>query len=139
MDFVTIDILKLEQQYNSSEEIINLSMNLITNRSFKNHPISWETIQLHLIHPSESVMKAMFCHQNLNVLPKYCPKKLNKAPCTIYCTEKMTIFPKATTVDRSNIQPVQPIHTRFAFYNVDSIRGFTSVLTFVCEKTRIIW
>ena len=27
----------------------------------------------------------------------------------------------------------------FLFYNVTSIRGFTSMLTFVCAKTRMLW
>ena len=40
LDFITIDILKLEQQHNSSEEIINLSVNPIINSSFKKHPMS---------------------------------------------------------------------------------------------------
>ena len=27
----------------------------------------------------------------------------------------------------------------FAFYNVNSIRGFTSMLTVFCENTRMLW
>ena len=38
LDLITIDILKLEQQNISSEDIINLSMNKITNSSFNKHP-----------------------------------------------------------------------------------------------------
>ena len=40
LDFITIDILKLEHQHNSSKDIINLSMNPIINISFNKHPIS---------------------------------------------------------------------------------------------------
>ena len=48
--------------------------------------MSWEIIHLHLLHPSESVMKAMCLHQTLTGLPKKCPNKMNQAPLTIYYT-----------------------------------------------------
>ena len=51
----------------------------------------------------------------------------------------MTIFPKATTVDTSNLQTVELIHVYFLFYNITSIRGFTSMLTFFCSNTRMLW
>ena len=44
-----------------------------------------------------------------------------------------------TTVDTTNLQPGELIHMEYSFYNYTSIRGFTSVLTAVCEKTRMIW
>ena len=47
--------------------------------------------------------------------------------------------PKGTTVDTTNLQPVELIYMNFAFYNVTSIRGFTSMLTIVCAKTIIPW
>ena len=52
---------------------------------------------------------------------------------------KVTTLPKGTTVDTSNLQPRELIHMDFYFYNVISILGITSILTVVCEKTRIIW
>ena len=51
----------------------------------------------------------------------------------------MTTLPKGTTVDTTNIQPVEPIHMEFAFYNVTPIKGFTYMMTSAFEKTRIIW
>ena len=51
----------------------------------------------------------------------------------------MTTFPKGTTVDTGNLQPGELIHMEFDFYNVTSIRGFTSMLTVVCANTRILW
>ena len=50
----------------------------------------------------------------------------------------MTTINKGTTVNTSNLQPGQLIHIYLAFYNVTSIRGFTSMLTFFCAKTIMI-
>ena len=47
--------------------------------------------------------------------------------------------PKGTTIDTTNIQPGELIHTYFDLYNVTSIQGFTYMLTVVCEKNRMIW
>ena len=43
----------------------------------------------------------------------------------------MTTLPKGTTVDTTNLQPVELIQMNFALYNVTSIHGFTSMLTVV--------
>ena len=50
----------------------------------------------------------------------------------------MKTFPRLTIVDKTNLQPGELIHMYFYFYNVTSIRGFTSMITAVCEKTIII-
>ena len=89
-DFITVDILKLAQKHNASEDIINLYMNPIINSYFNKHPMSWELIHFHLLHPSDSVMKAMCHHQTLYGILKHCPKKIHKAPCIIYYTSKIT-------------------------------------------------
>ena len=67
-------------------------------------------------------MKAIFCHQKQDGLPKHCPKKINKALCTIFYTEKMTTIPNITTVDTRNFQLLELIQMEFDFYNVTSIR-----------------
>ena len=51
----------------------------------------------------------------------------------------MTTSPKGKTVDTTNLQPGELIHINCAFYKVTSVRGFTSIITVVCEKTIIIW
>ena len=101
--------------------------------------MSWEIIHRRLIHPSDSVIKSMFHHQTLTYIPKHFPKKLNQSQCTICYTAKMTAIPKRTKVYKTNLQPVEIIHMYFVFYNVTSIRGFTSLLTVLCENTRILW
>ena len=51
----------------------------------------------------------------------------------------MTTLPKGATFDTSNLQPGEIIHTDFTFYNVTSIRGFTSILSVICENTIMLW
>ena len=81
----------------------------------------------------------MCCHQTLNALPKHWPKKINQVPYKICYTENITNFPEGTTVDTTHLQPGEILHTKFFFYNVTSTRGFNSILTVVCAKTRILW
>ena len=78
MDFITIDVIKVEQQHSSEHYIITLAMTPIVKISLNKHPMSWEHINRRLIHPSDSVIKSMYHHQNLTVLQKQCPKKLNQ-------------------------------------------------------------
>ena len=139
MDFVTIDILNIEQQSLSVQDFITLSMTPIINISFNKYTISWELIYRHIFHPHDSVMKAMLCYQTLTGLPKHYPKKLNQAPCTICYTGNMTNFSKGTTVDTTNLWPGEIIHIYFSFWNVTSIRGFTSMITVVCSNNRMIF
>ena len=83
LDFITIDVPKIEQQYISSQDIINLPMNPIINSFFNKQSMSWELFHCRLLEPLEIFMKEMCRNQNLNGLPKHCTKKLNKSPCTI--------------------------------------------------------
>ena len=77
-------------------------------------------------------------------LPKYyrhiktLPKKLNQAPYTIYYTENMKSFLKVKTVDTDKLQPGEFIHVDFPFYNVTYVFRFTSMITIVCEKNRML-
>ena len=110
LEFVTIDIIKLGQKHPSSKYIINLPMNKIINRSFNKHPMSWELIHRCLLHPSYVVMKEMCRNKTLDVLPKYFPKKIHKAPYKICFTVKTTTINKGTTVYTTNLQPGELVH-----------------------------
>ena len=90
-------------------------MNPITNISFKKHLVSWGIIHRRLLHPYDSVMKAMCHHQTLDVPTKHFPKKIYKAPCKICYTAKMTNINKGPTVDTSNLHPGELILIYFAF------------------------
>ena len=78
LEFIIIDIIKLEQQHNSGQDIINIYTNPIINSSFNKHLMSWDIIHLHLLHPYEGVMKEMCRHQTIDGLLKHCPKKIKK-------------------------------------------------------------
>ena len=41
LDFITIDVLKIEQKNPSIQDITTIPMNTIIKSSFKKHPISW--------------------------------------------------------------------------------------------------
>ena len=88
--------------------------------------------------PFQNFIKAMCLHETVEGLLKNCPRKIHKAPCTICYTERTKTINKGTTVDTSKIQPGELVHTDFAFYNVTSILVFTSMLTVVCAKTRML-
>ena len=61
LEFITIDIIKLEQKYTSSQDIITIPMNPIIKSSLNKHPMSWDIIHCRLLHPYDSIMKAT-CH-----------------------------------------------------------------------------
>ena len=92
LEFITIDVINIEQQHNSSWGIITLTTTPIIRSSFNKNAMSWELIHCRLPHPSDIVMKAMCCHQTLKRLPKHCLKILNKEPCTICYTAKTKKF-----------------------------------------------
>ena len=50
----------------------------------------------------------------------------------------MKTLPRSTTVDTTKLQPVELIHINFALYIVTSIRGFTAMLTALCEINRML-
>ena len=113
-------------------------MNQIINISFNKHPMSWDISHHCLLHPYNSVMKSMCRHQTLYGLPKHFPKKIHKSPCTICYTSKIRTSNKGTTVENSNLQPGDIVHMNSPFYNVTSIRGFTSTPTVVYANTRML-
>ena len=51
----------------------------------------------------------------------------------------MTTFPKGKTVDTTKLQPGELIYIGFVFYNVTSIRGFTSMITVGGLNTIMLW
>ena len=51
----------------------------------------------------------------------------------------MMTFSKGTPVDTTYFQSGELIDMKFAFYNVTSIQGFTSMLTLVYANTKMLW
>ena len=56
LGLINIDVLNIEQQHPSGQDIITVPMTPIINSSFNKHPISWEFIHCRLLHPSDSFM-----------------------------------------------------------------------------------
>ena len=83
MDFITIGVINIGQQQYPYHYIIYIPMTAMINIYLNKHPMSWELIHCRILHPSDSVMKVMCCHQTLNGISKHCHKKLNKLPCKI--------------------------------------------------------
>ena len=138
--YTLLQLISLKLKKKSQEQdMVTLSMTPIINISFNKNTMSRELINQRILHTPNSVIKEMFCHKILTGLPKKIPKKINQAPFTICYTANMTIPPKVTTVDTTNLQPVELIHVYFTLYNVTSVRGFTSMITLVCGRTIIIW
>ena len=65
LDFITIGVLKNENQHPLSQYIITLPMTPIIKIYFKKHSMSWEIIHIYLRHPYYSVVKSMCPHQTL--------------------------------------------------------------------------
>ena len=84
-------------------------------------------------------MKETCHHQTLTGIPKRTPKKTNTTPCTICYTSKTTDSPKGETVETTYIHPGKILHMELACYNVTTIYGFTSIITVVCAKARLLW
>ena len=51
----------------------------------------------------------------------------------------MKTLTKSKTIETNNLQQGVLIIMEFAFYNVNSIQGFTSMINVVRDKTRMIW
>ena len=52
--------------------------------------------------------------------------------------KNMKTFTEGKTVDTTNIQPGEPIHTDSDLYNVNTIREFNYMIAVVCTKNIMI-
>ena len=80
------------------------------------------------------------CHnKNFTVLTKHFTKKLNQTPCKIFYTANIKTLPKGTIFDTNNLQQGELINMDFELYYMNSIPGFTSMITVLCLNNIIIW
>jgi len=77
-------------------------------------------------------------NQSLLGLPKS-PFPLRKCPCVICITTKMVNPPKAKFTSTKLLCRGQLLHIDFSFWNLCSIRGFTSLLSVIDGKDRMLW
>jgi hypothetical protein len=76
--------------------------------------------------------------QSINGLPKH-PFPSRKCPCVICNTTKTTHPPKAKTTSYELTTKGQLLHLDFSFWDQQSIRGFTSLLSIIDGKDHMLW
>jgi hypothetical protein len=89
-------------------------------------------------HSSDKVIDSMCRQQSLLGLPKT-PFSQRSSPCTICLTTKTIHPPKAKFTETNLTRRGQLLHIDFSFWNVCSIRGFTSLLSVIDGKDRMLW
>ena len=101
----------------------------------------WIKIHRRLGHPSDSKLAFMCCTKKMPGLPAIFPSKYQtfKETCPICAKSKMKVTSAGKVVDTNDYSPGQLIHMDFTFYEIVSIRGFTSILVIVDAKTRKVW
>jgi hypothetical protein len=60
-------------------------------------------------------------------------------PCPICIRAKFHHPPKGTTLPTSHLTHGEYLHMDFAFWNIPSLRGFTSMLVIIDASTRMLW
>ena len=60
-------------------------------------------------------------------------------PCPIYILTKATKIPRGPTTDVSKFAPGFMLQMDFSFFNVESIRGFTSSFVAICSSTSYLF
>ena len=97
-------------------------------------------IHRRMMNLSQSTITKMYQEQTLNNLPKCLPPNTyDLCQCTICWKEKYNHPAKGTTQDTTNLLPGQLLHMDFKFYNILSIRGFSSIFTIIDAATRKLW
>jgi len=91
-----------------------------------------------LAHNSDEVLDTMCRKQSLLGLPKQ-PFPSRTCPCVICITTKFTHPPKAKTTSYVLTRRGQLLHIDFSFWTIPSIRGFTSLLSIIDGKDRMLW
>jgi hypothetical protein len=114
------------------------SPSAIANSATSESPLSCLLVHQHLGHNCDEVLDIMCCRQSLLGLPKQ-PFPPRKCPCIICITTK-TVHPPRTKITSVTLtKRGQLLHIDFSFWNIVSIRGFTSLLLVIDGKDRMIW
>lgn len=91
-----------------------------------------------LAHNSDEVLDTMCRNQSLLSLPKQ-PFPSRSCPCIICITAKFMHPPKAKTTSYVLTRRGQLLHIDFWFWSIPSIQGFTSLLSIIDGKDRMLW
>jgi len=110
----------------------------IINSATSEAPLNRLLVHQRLGHGSDEVLDTMCRKQSLLGLPKQ-PYPARKCPCIICITTKTTHPPKAKSTSYVLTSRGQLLHMDFSFWNQTSYRGFTSLLSIIDGKNRMLW
>jgi hypothetical protein len=91
-----------------------------------------------LAHNCDAVLDTMGRKQSLLGLPKR-PFPPRSCPCPICIMTKLTHPPKVKATLSKLTRRGELLHIDFSFWNVTSLRGFTSLLSIIDGKDRMLW
>jgi hypothetical protein len=97
----------------------------------------YQLLHLGTNHMSQGVLLEMIKNKTLTDLPTAVPQHLNKYNCDCWICHlaKPRKLHRGPLTDKTNLPPFTRLHLDFAFFGVESIRGFHSALTLVCGST----
>jgi len=110
----------------------------IVNSATSESPLSRLLVHQRLGHNCDEVLDTMCRRQSLLGLPKH-PFPPRKCPCIICITTKTVHPPRAKITSVTLTKRGQLLHIDFSFWNVVSLRGFTSLLSVIDGKDRMLW
>jgi hypothetical protein len=101
-------------------------------------PLTRLLVHQQLGHNCDKVLDTLCHQQSLLDLPKY-PFPPRKCSCIISITTKTVHPPRAKITSVNLTKRGQLLHIDFSFWNIVSIRGFTSLLSVIDGKDRMLW
>ncbi len=110
----------------------------ICNSATSESPLNRLLVHQRLGHNCDEILDVMCRKQTLLGLPKH-PFPPRKCPCIICITTKTVHPPKAQITSVTLTKRGQLLHVDFSFWNLVSIRGFTSLLSVIGGKDRMLW
>ena len=141
LDYIYVDIL-ISQTSRQKPTPTDISHPISINKtSFTTiTPIDRTLIHRRLMHTGHTTIDLMCKDSTMLDLPQKLPiHHPDTCPCIICWTAKSNTPPKNKQSDLTYAHPGGLLHLDFTFYNVISIRGFTSELNIIDAATRKLW
>ena len=106
----------------------------------KTTPLDKVLIHRRLMHLHPDTITTMCSKQILRDLPSKTKSHANVlCNCTICFRSKFNHPNRGMTVNTDNLKKGNLLHIDFQFYDIVSIRGFSSILSIIDAKTRKLW
>jgi len=101
-------------------------------------PLTRSLVHQRLAHCNHRKFDLMCRQETLSGLPKQ-PFPPHHAECPICLMSKFAHPPKGKTLSTDHLTPGELLHIDYSFWDLPSIRGFTSMLLIIDAKTRMLW